>query len=114
MEEDSTNLGSASVRASVHSVGCRAGWADNGVRGGSGRSGGHSLGLGGGMVVMDEQALKAQGVAALGARRKMLKTLEMVHKRMDIDDPTVPPPPPAPSPSGGPGSTGNGDGLSSA
>ncbi|KAH9010365.1 hypothetical protein EDB83DRAFT_2680828 [Lactarius deliciosus] len=30
------------------------------------------------MVVMDEQALEVQGVAALGARRKMLKTFEVV------------------------------------
>ena len=45
------------------------------------------------MVVMDEQALEAQGVAALGARRKMLKTFEVVRKKMGIDDPTAPPPP---------------------
>ena len=36
-------------------------------------------------MLMDEQALEAQGVAALGARRKM-----------DIDDPTAPPPSGAP------------------
>ncbi len=143
----------------------------NGLRGGSGRSGGCSPGLGGGdavikvgaagnggakkdeedfdlavlagwlrtlrlhkytpnfegmtwkeMVVMDEQALEAQGVAALGVRRKMLKPFEVVHRKMGIDDPTVPPPPPPPS--GGPapvapgstveGSTGSGGGLSSA
>ncbi|KAI9436689.1 hypothetical protein H4582DRAFT_404322 [Lactarius indigo] len=68
------------------------------------------------MVVMDEQALEAQGVAALGARRKMLKTFEVVRRKMGIDDPTAPPPPPAPSSSsgGGPGSTGSGGGLSSA
>ena len=45
------------------------------------------------MVVMDEAALEAQGVAALGARRKMLKTFEVVRKKMGIDDPTAPPPP---------------------
>ena len=45
------------------------------------------------MVVMDEQALEAQGVAALGARRMMLKTFEVVRKKMGIDDPTAPPPP---------------------
>jgi len=45
------------------------------------------------MVVMDEAALEAQGVAALGARRKMLKTFEIVRKKMGIDDPTAPPPP---------------------
>ncbi|KAI9507782.1 hypothetical protein F5148DRAFT_956481, partial [Russula earlei] len=39
------------------------------------------------MVVMDEAALEAQGVAALGARRKMLKTFEIVRKKMGIDDP---------------------------
>jgi hypothetical protein len=49
------------------------------------------------MVVMDEAALEAQGVAALGARRKMLKTFELVRKKMGIDDPTAPPPPGAPT-----------------
>ncbi|KAN0130675.1 hypothetical protein V8E53_011568 [Lactarius tabidus] len=43
------------------------------------------------MAVMDEQALEAQGVAALGARRKMLKTFEFVGRKMGIDDPTAPP-----------------------
>jgi hypothetical protein len=55
------------------------------------------------MVVMDEQALEAQGVAALGARRKMLKTFEVVRRKMGIDDPTALPPPPPPS--GGPASS---------
>ncbi|KAH8984718.1 hypothetical protein EDB92DRAFT_2105845 [Lactarius akahatsu] len=57
------------------------------------------------------------GVAALGARRKMLKTFEVVRKKMGIDDPTAPPPPPsggsapgAPGSSGG--SAGSGGGLS--
>jgi len=50
------------------------------------------------MVVMDEAALEAQGVAALGARRKMLKTFEVVRKKMGIDDPTAPPPPGTPAP----------------
>ena len=49
------------------------------------------------MVLMDEQALEAQGVAALGARREMLKTFEVVRRKMGIDDPTAPPPPPPPS-----------------
>ncbi|KAI0718203.1 hypothetical protein C8T65DRAFT_804192 [Cerioporus squamosus] len=39
------------------------------------------------MVVMDEAALEAKGVAALGARRKMLKTFEVVRKKMGIDSP---------------------------
>lgn len=39
------------------------------------------------MVVMDEAALEAKGVAALGARRKMLKTFELVRKKMGIDAP---------------------------
>ncbi|KAI0699210.1 hypothetical protein BC835DRAFT_1331654 [Cytidiella melzeri] len=39
------------------------------------------------MVVMDEAALEAKGVAALGARRKMLKTFELVRKKMGIDPP---------------------------
>ncbi|KAH8994156.1 hypothetical protein EDB86DRAFT_3078362 [Lactarius hatsudake] len=119
--------------------GMQGGISSNGLRGGSGRSGGRSPGLGGGgsasgrgsagnggaekdeedfepsvlndvagwlrtlrlhkytpnfegmtwkeMVVMDEQALEAQGVAALGARRKMLKTFGVVRKKMGIDDP---------------------------
>ncbi|KAH9172677.1 hypothetical protein EDB89DRAFT_1905988 [Lactarius sanguifluus] len=69
------------------------------------------------MVMMDEQALEAQGVAVLGARRKMLKTFEVVRKKMGIDDPTAPPPPlsggsapGAPGSSGG--SAGSGGGLS--
>ncbi|KAJ6550666.1 hypothetical protein DFH09DRAFT_1281291 [Mycena vulgaris] len=37
------------------------------------------------MVVMDEAALEAKGVAALGARRKMLKTFEIVRKKMGIE-----------------------------
>ena len=39
------------------------------------------------MVVMDEAALEAKGVAALGARRKMLKTFEAVRKKMGIEAP---------------------------
>jgi hypothetical protein len=37
------------------------------------------------MVMMDEAALEAKGVAALGARRKMLKTFELVRKKMGMD-----------------------------
>ncbi|KAH9012280.1 hypothetical protein EDB85DRAFT_2159188 [Lactarius pseudohatsudake] len=123
----------------------------NGLRGGSGRSGGRSPGLGGGsasgkrgstgnggakkdeedfepsytpnfegmtwkeMVVMDEQALEAQGVAALGARRKMLKTFEVVRKKMGIDDPSMPSPPSSGGPASGSisgDSAGSGGGLS--
>ena len=57
------------------------------------------------MVLMDEQALEAQGVAALGARRKMLKTFEVVRRKMGIDDPTALPPPPPPSGAPPPSST---------
>lgn len=39
------------------------------------------------MVLMDEAALEAKGVAALGARRKMLKTFELVRKKMGIEAP---------------------------
>lgn len=39
------------------------------------------------MVVMDEAALEAKGVAALGARRKMLKTFEAVRAKMNITMP---------------------------
>ncbi|EJD39275.1 hypothetical protein AURDEDRAFT_116208 [Auricularia subglabra TFB-10046 SS5] len=36
------------------------------------------------MVVLDEAALEAKGVAALGARRKMLKTFENVRAKMGV------------------------------
>lgn len=39
------------------------------------------------MVVLDEAGLEAKGVAALGARRKMLKTFEAVRKKMGIETP---------------------------
>ena len=52
------------------------------------------------MVVMDEQALKAQGIVALGVCRKMLKTLEVICRKMGINDLSVPLPPLPPS--GGP------------
>jgi hypothetical protein len=39
------------------------------------------------MVMMDEAALEAKGVAALGARRKMLKTFEIVRNKMGIPHP---------------------------
>jgi hypothetical protein len=37
------------------------------------------------MVMLDESALEAKGVAALGARRKMLKTFEVVRKKMGLE-----------------------------
>ena len=51
------------------------------------------------MVMMDEAALEAKGVAALGARRKMLKTFEIVRKKMGIEGgpPGSAPPSAAPS-----------------
>ncbi|KIJ54459.1 hypothetical protein M422DRAFT_41732 [Sphaerobolus stellatus SS14] len=39
------------------------------------------------MVALDEQELEAKGVAALGARRKMLKTFEQVRQKMGIPTP---------------------------
>ena len=73
------------------------------------------------MVLMDKQALEAQGVAALGARRKMLKTFEVVRRKMGIDDPTALPLPPPPSGAPPPSSastlgssTGSGGGMPSA
>ncbi|KAJ3052834.1 hypothetical protein HK097_005596, partial [Rhizophlyctis rosea] len=36
------------------------------------------------MIKLDEDALIAKGVSALGARRKMLKVFEMVKKEMDM------------------------------
>ena len=65
------------------------------------------------MVVMDEAALEAQGVAALGARRKMLKTFEVVRKKMGIDDPTAPPPPGTPAPAPPSPATGTGGAIGS-
>jgi len=45
------------------------------------------------MVVMDEQTLEGKGVAALGARRKMMKTFEIMRKKMGIEGgpPSLPP-----------------------
>ena len=48
-------------------------------------------------MLMDEQALEAQGIAALGAKRKMLKTFEVVRRKMGIEGPNTPPSPPLPS-----------------
>ena len=39
------------------------------------------------MVTLDEAQLEEKGVAALGARRKMLKTFEIVRKKMGIEFP---------------------------
>ncbi|KIJ62667.1 hypothetical protein HYDPIDRAFT_114334 [Hydnomerulius pinastri MD-312] len=39
------------------------------------------------MVLLDDTGLEAKGVAALGARRKMLKTFETVRKKMGIETP---------------------------
>lgn len=41
------------------------------------------------MVVMNEQALEEKGVAALGARRKMLKTFEQVRAKMGVPEPAA-------------------------
>lgn len=45
------------------------------------------------MVIMDEAQLEGKGVAALGARRKMMKTFELVRKKMGIEGgpPSLPP-----------------------
>ncbi|WFD30460.1 Flap-structured DNA-binding and RNA-binding protein [Malassezia sp. CBS 17886] len=43
------------------------------------------------MVAMNERALEEKGVAALGARRKMLKTFEAVRHKYGIPSPTVEP-----------------------
>jgi len=37
------------------------------------------------IVVLDEAQLEGKGVAALGARRKMLKTFEVVRKKMGME-----------------------------
>ncbi|KAL4069973.1 hypothetical protein V8B97DRAFT_1872178 [Scleroderma yunnanense] len=39
------------------------------------------------IVILDDGGLEAKGVAALGARRKMLKTFEVVRKKMGIETP---------------------------
>ena len=41
------------------------------------------------IVIMDEDALEAKGVAALGARRKMIKTFEVVRKKMGLEGATT-------------------------
>ena len=41
------------------------------------------------MVAMNEQQLEEKGVAALGARRKMLKTFEQVRAKMGVPEPTA-------------------------
>jgi len=41
------------------------------------------------MVAMNEDALEAKGVAALGARRKMLKTFEAVRAKMGVPEPAA-------------------------
>lgn len=41
------------------------------------------------VVMMDEGALEAKGVAALGARRKMIKTFEIVRRKMGMEGPAV-------------------------
>ncbi|EIW81090.1 hypothetical protein CONPUDRAFT_104262 [Coniophora puteana RWD-64-598 SS2] len=38
------------------------------------------------VVALDDAGLEAKGVAALGARRKMLKTFEVVRKKMGVED----------------------------
>ncbi|KAI9430981.1 hypothetical protein H4582DRAFT_1769631, partial [Lactarius indigo] len=39
------------------------------------------------MVVKEEQALEAQGFAALSVRKKALKTFEVFRMKMGIDEP---------------------------
>jgi hypothetical protein len=43
------------------------------------------------MVVLDDVTLEAKGVAALGARRRLLRTFEHVRKEMGMEDSTVTP-----------------------
>jgi hypothetical protein len=44
------------------------------------------------MVVLDEPTLEAKGIAALGARRRLLKTFDNVKKKMGMEDPDTPTP----------------------
>ena len=46
---------------------------------------------------MNEQALEAQGVAALCARKKTFKTFEVIRKKVGIDDQAALPQPQPPS-----------------
>jgi hypothetical protein len=39
------------------------------------------------MIILDDAGLEAKGVAALGARRKMMKTFEAVRKKLGIETP---------------------------
>jgi hypothetical protein len=65
------------------------------------------------MAVMGDQVLEVQGVAALDARKKMLKTFEVVKRKMG--DPTARPGGLAPSSASTLGSSaGNGGGMPSA
>ncbi|KAJ6558503.1 hypothetical protein DFH09DRAFT_1163022 [Mycena vulgaris] len=42
------------------------------------------------MIVLDEPDLEAKGIAALGARRRLLKTFDNVKKKMGMDTPNTP------------------------
>ncbi|KAJ7718005.1 hypothetical protein DFH07DRAFT_1068112 [Mycena maculata] len=44
------------------------------------------------MVVLDEPTLEAKGIAALGARRRLLKTFDNVKKKMGMEAPDTPTP----------------------
>ncbi|KAJ7668456.1 hypothetical protein DFH06DRAFT_1181732 [Mycena polygramma] len=44
------------------------------------------------MVVLEEPALEAKGIAALGARRRLLKTFDNVKKKMGMESPDTPTP----------------------
>ncbi|KAJ7497061.1 hypothetical protein FB451DRAFT_1209923 [Mycena latifolia] len=44
------------------------------------------------MVVLDEPTLEAKGIAALGARRRLLKTFDNVKKKMGMEAPDTPVP----------------------
>jgi hypothetical protein len=43
------------------------------------------------IVALDDAALEAKGVAALGARRRLVRTFEIARKRMGLDDDSVTP-----------------------
>ena len=50
-----------------------------------------------GNSALNDLTLEAQGLAALGAWRKILKSFEVVRRKMGIGDPTAPAQPPPPS-----------------
>ncbi|KAH9010991.1 hypothetical protein EDB85DRAFT_1158283 [Lactarius pseudohatsudake] len=90
--EDSGSLDSVSMRASARSVGCRAALVEMAC---AAAPGGPARLACVAAVTGDDSdgraGTRGAGVTAQGARRKMLKTFEVICGKMGIDDPTAPP-----------------------